>query len=266
MLRVRDTGPGNPAGAARVDLHRGLVHEEAAGARQARHRALPGAQARRTAGWQRDGRRGGRRGRGVHRRPARGAGRAGPGTGPDRAVRCRRPSPRRSRDDRGPGRGRRHPGRAGQRRVRREGARLPGGRRRRTAPPRRCAAVERCPAGPGPAGPLPARRDGSGGRPGDAPARPPDRRDHGDGGPATWRPSRRRCGTARCSTWSSRSPSRGCAPSWRRTRRCAAPWTAAARPEQAEVDRIFGALSAPSRAPDLPKGHSPTTAELVRRS
>ena len=35
--------------------------------------------------------------------------------------------------------------------------------------------------------------------------------------------------------------------------------------EQAEVDRIFGALSAPSD-PQLPKGHSPTTAELVRRS
>ncbi|OUD01953.1 response regulator [Streptomyces swartbergensis] len=35
--------------------------------------------------------------------------------------------------------------------------------------------------------------------------------------------------------------------------------------EQAEVDRIFGALSAPSE-PDLPKGHSPTTAELVRQS
>lgn len=35
--------------------------------------------------------------------------------------------------------------------------------------------------------------------------------------------------------------------------------------EQAEVDRIFGALSAPSE-PGLPKGHSPTTAELVRRS
>ncbi|MFE9771614.1 response regulator [Streptomyces sp. NPDC005931] len=35
--------------------------------------------------------------------------------------------------------------------------------------------------------------------------------------------------------------------------------------EQAEVDRIFGALSAASE-PDLPKGHSPTTAELVRRS
>ncbi|MGW1885450.1 DUF7342 family protein [Streptomyces sp. NPDC001970] len=34
--------------------------------------------------------------------------------------------------------------------------------------------------------------------------------------------------------------------------------------EQAEVDRIFGALSATS-APDLPKGHSPTTAELVRK-
>jgi two-component system CitB family response regulator len=35
--------------------------------------------------------------------------------------------------------------------------------------------------------------------------------------------------------------------------------------EQAEVDRIFGALSASSE-PGLPKGHSPTTAELVRRS
>jgi response regulator of citrate/malate metabolism len=35
--------------------------------------------------------------------------------------------------------------------------------------------------------------------------------------------------------------------------------------EQAEVDRIFGALSAPSE-PELPKGHSPTTAELVRRT
>ncbi|WP_030422950.1 response regulator [Streptomyces sp. SCSIO 75703] len=34
--------------------------------------------------------------------------------------------------------------------------------------------------------------------------------------------------------------------------------------EQAEVDRIFGALSAPSQ-PGLPKGHSPTTAELVRQ-
>ncbi|MFI9768096.1 response regulator [Streptomyces sp. NPDC052415] len=34
--------------------------------------------------------------------------------------------------------------------------------------------------------------------------------------------------------------------------------------EQAEVDRIFGALSAPSE-PALPKGHSPTTADLVRR-
>ncbi|MCQ4199757.1 response regulator [Streptomyces sp. NPDC058783] len=34
--------------------------------------------------------------------------------------------------------------------------------------------------------------------------------------------------------------------------------------EQAEVDRIFGALSAPSE-PGLPKGHSPTTAELVRQ-
>ncbi|WP_406863555.1 response regulator [Streptomyces sp. HUAS MG47] len=35
--------------------------------------------------------------------------------------------------------------------------------------------------------------------------------------------------------------------------------------EQAEVDRIFGALSAGSTAPELPKGHSPTTAELVRQ-
>ncbi|MFF1638021.1 response regulator [Streptomyces sp. NPDC058246] len=35
--------------------------------------------------------------------------------------------------------------------------------------------------------------------------------------------------------------------------------------EQSEVDRIFGALSA-SAEPDLPKGHSPSTAELVRRA
>ncbi|MEU8028564.1 response regulator [Streptomyces sp. NPDC049099] len=35
--------------------------------------------------------------------------------------------------------------------------------------------------------------------------------------------------------------------------------------EQAQVDRIFGALSAPSE-PALPKGHSPTTAELVRQA
>ncbi|MBV1942314.1 response regulator [Streptomyces sp. BV286] len=35
--------------------------------------------------------------------------------------------------------------------------------------------------------------------------------------------------------------------------------------EQAEVDRIFGALSAGSE-PDLPKGHSPTTAEAVRQA
>ncbi|MFC9796494.1 response regulator [Streptomyces sp. NPDC127584] len=35
--------------------------------------------------------------------------------------------------------------------------------------------------------------------------------------------------------------------------------------EQAEVDRIFGVLSAGAVAPDLPKGHSPTTAELVRQ-
>ncbi|MGW5772543.1 response regulator [Streptomyces longwoodensis] len=34
--------------------------------------------------------------------------------------------------------------------------------------------------------------------------------------------------------------------------------------EQSDVDRIFGVLSAPSE-PGLPKGHSPTTAELVRR-
>ncbi|MEU5086057.1 response regulator [Streptomyces sp. NPDC021356] len=34
--------------------------------------------------------------------------------------------------------------------------------------------------------------------------------------------------------------------------------------EQAEVDRIFGALSAPS-APALPSAHSPTTADLIRR-
>ncbi|GAA4820292.1 response regulator [Streptomyces ziwulingensis] len=35
--------------------------------------------------------------------------------------------------------------------------------------------------------------------------------------------------------------------------------------EQAEVDRIFGALSSVSE-PGLPKGHSPTTAEAVRQS
>ncbi|MBM7168945.1 response regulator [Streptomyces sp. G44] len=35
--------------------------------------------------------------------------------------------------------------------------------------------------------------------------------------------------------------------------------------EQAEVDRMFGALSS-TPAPELPKGHSPTTAELVRRA
>jgi response regulator of citrate/malate metabolism len=35
--------------------------------------------------------------------------------------------------------------------------------------------------------------------------------------------------------------------------------------EQAEVDRMFGALSVPSD-PGLPKGHSPTTAELVRQA
>lgn len=35
--------------------------------------------------------------------------------------------------------------------------------------------------------------------------------------------------------------------------------------EQAEVDRIFGALSS-TPAPELPKGHSPTTADVVRRA
>ncbi|MFS8202372.1 response regulator [Streptomyces sp. CWNU-52B] len=35
--------------------------------------------------------------------------------------------------------------------------------------------------------------------------------------------------------------------------------------EQAEVDRIFGALSAGTE-PDLPKGHSPTTTEAVRQA
>ncbi|MFD9034746.1 response regulator [Streptomyces sp. NPDC059567] len=35
--------------------------------------------------------------------------------------------------------------------------------------------------------------------------------------------------------------------------------------EQAEVDRFFGALSAGAAEPELPKGHSPTTAELVRQ-
>ncbi|MFF8845104.1 response regulator [Streptomyces sp. NPDC015127] len=35
--------------------------------------------------------------------------------------------------------------------------------------------------------------------------------------------------------------------------------------EQAEVDRIFGVLSAGAVAPELPKGHSPTTAEVVRQ-
>ncbi|MFE3830710.1 response regulator [Streptomyces sp. NPDC059092] len=34
--------------------------------------------------------------------------------------------------------------------------------------------------------------------------------------------------------------------------------------EQSEVDRMFGALSA-ATAPSLPKGHSPTTAELIRQ-
>ncbi|RSS78451.1 response regulator [Streptomyces sp. WAC06614] len=35
--------------------------------------------------------------------------------------------------------------------------------------------------------------------------------------------------------------------------------------EQAEVDRIFGALAGAATPNDLPKGHSPTTAETVRR-
>ncbi|CAM5604201.1 transcriptional regulatory protein [Streptomyces avidinii] len=35
--------------------------------------------------------------------------------------------------------------------------------------------------------------------------------------------------------------------------------------EQAEVDRIFGALAAAGTPNDLPKGHSPTTADLVRQ-
>ncbi|MFJ7779937.1 response regulator [Streptomyces yangpuensis] len=35
--------------------------------------------------------------------------------------------------------------------------------------------------------------------------------------------------------------------------------------EQAEVDRIFGALAGASSVNELPKGHSPTTAELVRQ-
>ncbi|MEW2633548.1 response regulator [Streptomyces sp. NPDC048389] len=35
--------------------------------------------------------------------------------------------------------------------------------------------------------------------------------------------------------------------------------------EQAEVDRIFGTLSAGAIVPELPKGHSPSTAELVRQ-
>ncbi|MBW8700346.1 Transcriptional regulatory protein CitT [Streptomyces sp. MBT84] len=37
------------------------------------------------------------------------------------------------------------------------------------------------------------------------------------------------------------------------------------RAEQAEVDRIFGAMSAATE-PGLPKGHSPTTADLVGRA
>lgn len=35
--------------------------------------------------------------------------------------------------------------------------------------------------------------------------------------------------------------------------------------EQAEVDRIFGVLAAAGAPNELPKGHSPTTADLVRR-
>ena len=69
----------------------------------------------------------------------------------------------------------------------------------------------------------------------------------------------------RCSIWSSRSPSRGCAPSWRRTRTLRRTLDGGGEAEQAEVDRIFGALSS-GPEPELPKGHSPTTAELVRRA
>lgn len=35
--------------------------------------------------------------------------------------------------------------------------------------------------------------------------------------------------------------------------------------EQADVDRIFGTLAAGTSAPELPKGHSPTTAGVVRQ-
>ncbi|MBM9618922.1 response regulator [Streptomyces zhihengii] len=35
--------------------------------------------------------------------------------------------------------------------------------------------------------------------------------------------------------------------------------------EQADVDRIFGTLAAGTAAPELPKGHSPTTAGVVRQ-
>ncbi|MEV0778022.1 response regulator [Streptomyces sp. NPDC050433] len=35
--------------------------------------------------------------------------------------------------------------------------------------------------------------------------------------------------------------------------------------EQADVDRMFGALSASATPPQLPKGHSPSTAEVVRQ-
>ena len=41
VLRVARHRPRSPAGAARVDLHRGLVHQEAAGPPRARHRAWP---------------------------------------------------------------------------------------------------------------------------------------------------------------------------------------------------------------------------------
>ena len=47
----------SPARAAGVDLHGGLVHQGAAGPSRARHRALPGASARRAAGRQRPGQR-----------------------------------------------------------------------------------------------------------------------------------------------------------------------------------------------------------------
>ena len=228
VLRVRGHRARRPAGAARADLHRGLVHQGAPGARQARPRARPGAPARRAAGRQRPG------------RPTRDGGGAeftvvlpealaetGPTGRPPRqaADRRRRRRPRRSRDDRRPGRGRRLPGRRDQRRLRGEGARLPGRRPAHSAA-EALAALERGARRPGPARPLPAGRD----RPrrsssGCGELRPQHRRDHGDGGPRRGDRPGRDAPRARCSTWSSRSPSPGCAPSWRRTPPCAAPWT-----------------------------------------